>query len=317
MIKTIISLLFIIIIINSSIFGVKPKYTYDVQPDTITVGDPVTVTLTLSYQSDDQLHQFSDIRESKELFILDKKSSKSEKENLITLKNIYKLTFYDVGNFEIPTVSAKFLTKHKKKETLTIPSKKILVKSTRSQESPDFTKPKYVLEALIDPIQWRPYIIGGLFLILTLTLTVYLTYLYLRYKRKQSPQKEKEVPIDLRSPEEWAYDNIKELETADYLSKNLLQEYYMKLTEILKGYLSRRYNLSISESTTEEALQCLKPLLSSMLYSEIETVLHNFDFVKFAKQIPSKSANQQALEKIKAIINQHLSQASTEEKEKI
>ena len=88
-------------------------------------------------------------------------------------------------------------------------------------------------------------------------------------------------------PKSWT---IKELitVTTDFLKEKQIKEFYLQLSEILRQYFSRRYQITALEETTEELLRELqKQSLHWQQRSLISNFLAECDIVKFARYVPS------------------------------
>ncbi len=70
-----------------------------------------------------------------------------------------------------------------------------------------------------------------------------------------------------------------------------MKEYFLKLSEILRIYFERRFQILAIESTTFEITQALKTQgLDQALLQKIEEFLKSTDLVKFAKWLPEPAA---------------------------
>ncbi|MDD3107684.1 MAG: hypothetical protein PHV49_00535 [Alistipes sp.] len=73
--------------------------------------------------------------------------------------------------------------------------------------------------------------------------------------------------------------------------------YYTGLTDILRGYLARRYPLKAMEMTSQEILTALRSeSIPEKSLSRLQEVLVTADFVKFAKYTPENDQNETAYE---------------------
>ncbi|MBU0650795.1 hypothetical protein KKC59_02680, partial [bacterium] len=71
---------------------------------------------------------------------------------------------------------------------------------------------------------------------------------------------------------------------------NKIKEYYLELSNIVKKYMERRYNILAVEYTTSEIAAALKKLKIGMdNYGFIYEFLGEADLVKFAKLRPDKA----------------------------
>ena len=88
---------------------------------------------------------------------------------------------------------------------------------------------------------------------------------------------------------EWARRAIAELVAADLISKGLVQEFYYRISGIVRGYIERRYGVSAPEMTTEEFLIATAGdfRFASHAAGELQNFLTACDLVKYARHRPA------------------------------
>ena len=127
----------------------------------------------------------------------------------------------------------------------------------------------------------QPYIWGGLALLLLLALIVFL----IKKFSKKTVEKVKEIiliPCEIEANEA-----LKQLESKAYISKGLIKEHYVELTEVLRHYFDREFEIDTLESTSDETIALLKGHnLDAKLIEQISDLLVEADLVKFAKSSP-------------------------------
>ena len=90
------------------------------------------------------------------------------------------------------------------------------------------------------------------------------------------------------SPHEEAYRSLHELADSDLIKRGMYKTYFSKMSEIIRRYLERRFEILALESTTAELSDKLKSLeLDRETCALIERVLNMCDLVKFAKHTPA------------------------------
>ncbi|MBR4216098.1 MAG: hypothetical protein IKR94_12375 [Bacteroidales bacterium] len=94
-----------------------------------------------------------------------------------------------------------------------------------------------------------------------------------------------------------AYRLLDKLKDSKLWQQGRVKDFYSVLTEILKNYITDRYNCSVIENTSEETLDELKQFISPKdeNYKNFKTLLDTADFVKFAKFEPRPDENDFAL----------------------
>lgn len=91
---------------------------------------------------------------------------------------------------------------------------------------------------------------------------------------------------------------IRALETLHHQKlwqNNRHKQYYSGLTDILRTYIARRWEVGAMEMTTDEIIEALRPLdLPDKARMDLTAILRDGDLVKFAKAAPEAEANEAA-----------------------
>jgi len=132
----------------------------------------------------------------------------------------------------------------------------------------------------------KPYILITLALLLLIILIVFLVKKY--WKKPTDVEQE----IILIPCEVEANDALNALQAKAYLSKGLVKTHYIELTEIVRRYFDREFEIDTLESTTDETLDLLKQVhVTPILLKQISELLREADLVKFAKSTPDNSTS--------------------------
>jgi len=134
-----------------------------------------------------------------------------------------------------------------------------------------------------------------LILLIVAVLASVLTYMYIRWKNNKPilPVIKPKEPADKTA--------LRELEKLKdeklWQQQERTKEYYSRLTEILKRYISDRYSTSVMELTSMETLEKLADFVDPKddCYQGLRFVFSIADFVKFAKMQPLLNENEKAL----------------------
>jgi len=147
----------------------------------------------------------------------------------------------------------------------------------------------------------QPYILGGLALLLLLILIFFLI------KKFSNKSVEKMEEIILIPCEIEANEALKQLDSKEYITKGLVKEHYVELTEILRHYFDREFEIDSLESTTDETIALLKDnKLDVKLIEQISELLVEADLVKFAKSSPdSRTSNNYMTKSFEIVENCH------------
>ena len=118
-------------------------------------------------------------------------------------------------------------------------------------------------------------------------------------------KKKKDITIfeSKLSPYDEAMKSLNDLEKENLIDQNKVKEYYTRLTDIFKRYLSRKTNTYQLHLTSDEVLIELGGLdISKQQISEFANVLRMSNVVKFAKYIPPTYENEKAFSQTKEMI---------------
>ena len=76
-----------------------------------------------------------------------------------------------------------------------------------------------------------------------------------------------------------------------------MKEYQTELTDVIREYIGRRYEVKSTEKTSDETLRELKPLMAEQkeLFERLRKMLSLADLVKFAKWHTTPDENESAL----------------------
>jgi hypothetical protein len=127
--------------------------------------------------------------------------------------------------------------------------------------------------------------------------------LYLIYRKlRKEPAAAAAAPWvpPLAPPGEEAEAALRRLAEKKLLEKGEVSQFYTELSEIVKRYAGRRFEVPYLERTTSEVLSDLRPLsgkkLSEGVLSDLRAILETSDLVKFAKRMPDRSQGESSFE---------------------
>ena len=143
----------------------------------------------------------------------------------------------------------------------------------------------------------KPYIYGFIGLIILIILLYYLIRIF--NKNNETVEEVVElIPCEIE-----AINALKNLEYQALCKKGLVKEHYVQLTDILRRYFDREYQIDTLESTTDEIVLLLKGVkLNKALLKDISKLLTEADLVKFAKNVPDNKANNAFMRKSYTIV---------------
>lgn len=136
-------------------------------------------------------------------------------------------------------------------------------------------------------------------LVIVLALVVWLIYRWMK-------QKNAEVKVRARDSWDIAYDQLNRLNGEQLIHHGKYQEYFFRLSDILRHYIEGRFLLKAPEMTTEEFLVCLhqSPQLNQTQKQGIQDFLTQSDLVKFAKFEPTIAQADTGFQLVKKFVDE-------------
>ena len=145
------------------------------------------------------------------------------------------------------------------------------------------------------PIWWWGIFRWVLLAIVLLLLAVGGWYLWRWYQKNRKPEEEPIDPELLRPADEAALEKLDEIKAQKIWKDGKVKEYQTELTDVVREYISRRFDVQSTEKTSDETLRAMKPLIEKDLFSKLSKMLQLADLVKFAKWHTTPDENEMAL----------------------
>ncbi len=208
----------------------------------------------------------------------------SDRQLLITRR--YELMAFDSGNFVIPELTFNVRSPKGNQELTTNPlSLQVFLMPV------DTTKAIKDIAPLVEvPYDW----IRLLLIILGVAILAFLIYwLYKRYTRKKDVVEVAKETI--RPPHEIALEELEKLRVAGLWQQGRVKVYYTELTDILRRYISSRWNINAMELTSDEILSAGFFHLLGDEKKHLVFILQMADLVKFAKALPLPADHENCL----------------------
>lgn len=208
-----------------------------------------------------------------------------------TISRQYTITSFEAGLHMIPALA--FETKDGKLTTEALPLEVNSVKVDTTKAIYDIKQPLTVSYSFMDWLRDNWYWVAGG--VVTLFLLAGLAY-YLKKRKIVTPELQRykipEVPLHVST-----VNKLKALKEKKLWQSDLVKEYYVELTDILREYLEKRYNVNALEQTSDEIFASIKDLeIVEQNRNQLRQILILADLVKFAKGIPQPSDNEQSME---------------------
>ncbi len=123
-------------------------------------------------------------------------------------------------------------------------------------------------------------------------------YLISYLQSRLAKRDEDNLPIEpLRPADEVALEKLDVIREQKIWQTGQVKEYHTQLTDVVREYIARRFEVSSTEQTSDETLRALRPLLNEQrdLYEQLRKMLSLADLVKFAKWTATPDENEQSL----------------------
>ncbi|MGQ9846946.1 MAG: hypothetical protein ACUVQP_05505 [Bacteroidales bacterium] len=207
--------------------------------------------------------------------------------NQIQLKQTLTITSFDTGQITIPPL-AFLISRDSIVDTIFTDSLQLMVHAI-----PVDTTKKSIFDIkppINEPFSWKElwdYIFWGLIIIVILAIGI---YIYLRIRKNKPilpiPQKPQDPPYVI------ALRDLDKLKEKKLWQKQLYKQYYTELTDILRIYLERQFEIPALESVSSELIEYLsQKQFDEELIRSMKSLFTTADFVKFAKAQPLPDEN--------------------------
>ena len=141
-------------------------------------------------------------------------------------------------------------------------------------------------------------------------------YYLITYLKGRSRKNEEEIAITepLRPAEEVALEKLDIIREQKLWQTGQVKEYHTQLTDVVREYIARRFEVSSVEQTSDETLRAMKPLLHDKkeLYEQLRKMLSLADLVKFAKWTATPDENELSLRNAYAFVKETTNNGSEE-----
>ena len=229
-----------------------------------------------------------------------------------TITHHYAVTAFDAGVYTFPAFIFHTKTGDFKTGTVTLQVKTVPVDTTKTFY--DIKQPLTVSYTFWDWLKdhWLAVLLGLLAVLAIAGLVYY-------YKKRPKTEVSIVAPAALvLSADEFSLNKLNELRAKNLWQQGEVKLYYSELSDVMREYLEKRFQVKAHEQTTDELFE---NLVRKDILNESKTLLRQIlnlsDLVKFAKYKPEASENEQSMEKAISFIVQtkHQPEQQTAQKE--
>jgi hypothetical protein len=269
------------------------------------LGDVVNYHIIIEHPKNIELSKFEiynvikDTTGAENFVLYSTKINKTKKlfSNKIIQEFVFKLIPVQLETLKINEINIGYINLQ------TNENKIIIVPSIELSVKP-YPKPKKkVFDGEIIDIKGQIWIRNYFWLILFILLILsVLTWVFYQYRLKPQMQTQNANVGQQVDIKEVALKKLDDLWQKNYLSLGLIKEFYFELTEIVRWYIEKKFEVNALELTTEELFNVLKKKVDKKYNLELKSFLDNADLAKFAKYRPDEKQIVQDFEIAKKLI---------------
>ena len=291
-------LLFTCLLCSKLCFAQYPGVAASVDRSEILIGEQMKFSVEAKFANNDYTVDWPVLPDSFAHFEIVNKSkidSVYAEGKLSAIKQIFTITSFDSGKWQVPSLKIN-ITPVGKKESMVLytDSFPVIVSFSVSDTTSQLRDIKPIREAKPENLLWY-WIIGA---VLLLTLIGLIVWYFNKNKKKPA-----EIFKAKLSPYDEAMEELKALKKIDLSSPESLKLFHTKLTDIFKRYLSRKTNQLHMNKTTGDILVLLNETgLQKTEVSKTAYCLRCSDAVKFAKYQPDNTESYESLQSITQVI---------------
>jgi len=178
------------------------------------------------------------------------------------------------------------------------------------------------IKSVLSPkFDWKSFLLTVLLIVVIIGLLVLLYFIYKRYFKKKPILNDKEIRL-LLPAHVVALNQLDKMKQEKSWQHGRSKEFHTQLTDILREYIERVFNINSMEMTSDEILEQLRGLKleQKATYLGLEQILKLADLVKFAKWDAMPDEHELSLLNAYSFVNQTkveepkpLSEVKTEE----
>ncbi|MDH3629114.1 MAG: BatD family protein [Acidobacteriota bacterium] len=307
---------FVVVLTATSLVGAETGVSIAVEPESIAVGDPLSVTVTITLPSGTTFDPPPSSNALGPFEVVESSwtpSSATAEDQVVWVWNA-TIRVFRTGEHVIPELT--FSYGDGGEGFLQVAETLVQVTSVVDGEEWDTGEPEKAdlkAPASISPDYTALWIAGGiLFLLLLVALVIW--YVQRRYGQKLVAVEMPTDPFQRMAPHEWVYQELQRLLDQRLPENGRIDLFYAELSRIVKWYVSGRYRVDLMERTTAEVRPGLADVgAPDAAVSDLVEILQEADRVKFARSRPDSDACKQSIEAVYRLVDQTRPQAVRQE----
>jgi hypothetical protein len=267
---------------------------------TVTVGDPIAVTVRLIHPPGLRITAFDPELALGDLTLLGRLPPESTAlpDGRVRETRVLRVARYQMGESRIPAFEAIFIDASGKEGRVATAPVSFTVGSVLAEgdnQPADIKNPAVMPERPIWP--WV--------LLAAAVAAVAAAWAWRRRRARRAAPGTATEARPARPAHEVAYAELERLLSAGLLEKGRIKEFYIELAEIVKRYFEARFGVDTFERTSAEILEALRlARLPTKGLALTTDVFASCDLVKFAKYAPSSEETRVAVERAYRLVDE-------------
>ena len=262
----------------------EPVVLTAIDPAVVTVGDPVSLVVTVSHAADAGV-VWPDPFELDPFELVDMRLLAPVAEgNQMRSSAELTLTAFELGELTVPAFEVEVIDAAGDTIRLSTDAAVVTVESVGRDDGGDIRDIKGPIAIPFSVVTLLPWLAG----LALLGAAAY--WLYRRYRRRERP----DVPVPVVPPRpahEIAYESLDALESSGLLELGEVKTYHIRVSDIMRVYIEGRFGVEAMEMTTGEVLDELRRTgATAGVVVDFRRLLDRCDLVKFAKFRPDVPA---------------------------
>ena len=298
-------ILYTLLILPLFSFGQNIKIEIDT--NSILIGEQTKMRIGITYRVDtgNEIEmQFPIIGDTllKQIEVTNKEkvdTSIVDKENPYVFQQTQELTItsFDVGKYTLPPFI--FILNN---DTIYSPLIPFEVRDVLVEENSELKKIK---DPLKDPFTIWDWFYKNWIIISTILGAVLAVILLIYFLTKIKSKEKKVKPIVVIPAHITALKKLEKIQLANLWQDGKFKKYHSEISEVIREYLENRYDIHALEQTSDEIISALRLKTMSQLNKEnLQQLLVLADLVKFAKEIPIGSENEESMKNAIAFVEE-------------
>ncbi|MCX7909055.1 MAG: hypothetical protein N2560_06025 [Ignavibacteria bacterium] len=277
--RQIIAFLFLV---PSFLLSQEVKVETKIDTNKILIGDHISLNLLVRSKPPTEVI-FPELKDSLgkfEIIEIGKTDTSLINDELVLKKKI-KLTIFDSGYYYIPSLNILYLKKGVNQfANISTDSFPIFVKGIEVDTTKDIKDIKDIAEIPYTIWDFIPYVL----ILVGIAVFAYFIYFFIR-RRKRKPELAEELKLP---PHIVALQELKQLDSEKLWQKGEIKQFHIRLTEIIRKYIERRFEIPALEMISREIIDNLFKInnLEAELIEKLRRSFEISDLVKFAKFVP-------------------------------